>query len=73
MSREWTQKTYNGESTIKYPYINKGQPHRPLFYVGLKIVSKEGKILHQVNEIGPFDRLKDGEIAISEKFLNEIQ
>ena len=69
---EWTQKEYGGEVTIMYPYTNKGSDHRPKFYVGLQLTNKEGKVIFQEDKIGPYDRLKDGEIAISEKFLLKI-
>lgn len=69
---EWTQKEYGGEVSVTYPYHNKGSDHKPRFYVGLQLKSKDGKIIFQEDEIGPFDRLKDGEVAVSEKFLLKI-
>lgn len=69
---EWNLKTYNGEVKVNYPFENKGPPHKPKFYVGLELISKDGSVLFEEKKIGPFDRLKDGEIAIAEKFLNKI-
>ena len=69
---EWTQKEYGGEVTITYPYTNKGSDHKPQFYVGLQLINKDGKVIFYEDEIGPFDRLKDGEVAVSEKFLSKI-
>ena len=69
---EWNLKTFNGDVLLKYPFENKGLPHKPKFYVGLELIAKDGKVIHQEDKIGPFVRLKDGEIAISEKFLSKI-
>ncbi len=69
---EWNLKTYNGDVKINYPFISKGPPHKPQFFVGLELIAKDGTIRHKEEMIGPYDRLKDGEIAISEKFLNKI-
>ena len=69
---EWVLKTYGGEVSINYPYDNRGSPHKPIFYVGLKLISKDGSILYQEEKDGPFERLKDGEVAMSSKFLKKI-
>lgn len=69
---EWIQKTYNGEVTVKYPYVNEGLQHKPKFYVGLELISKNDKIIHEEEKIGPFSKLKDGEVAIADHFLKKI-
>ncbi len=69
---EWIQKTYNGDVIIKYPYINEGLQHKPKFYVGLELISKNDEIIHEEEKIGPFSKLKDGEIAIADRFLKKM-
>ena len=69
---EWVLKTYGGEVSINYPFENRELPHKPLFYVRLRLVSNDGSILYQEEEDGPFERLKEGELAISDKFLKKI-
>lgn len=69
---EWNLKTYNGDVKVTYPFENRGPPHKPKFYVGLELIDKDGRIIFEEKKIGPFDRLKDGESAIAEIFLNKL-
>lgn len=69
---EWVQKTYSGDVTVNYPFEREGPDHKPRFYVGLELLSKDSEIIHEEKKIGPFPKLKDGEIAVSELFLKKI-
>lgn len=72
MLNEWVQKEYEGNVIINYPYRTEGPDHKLQFYVGLQLKRKDGKIIFQEDETGPFDRLKDGEYSVSENFLLKL-
>ena len=69
---EWVQKTYSGEVTVNYPFEREGPDHKPAFYVGLELKSKDNITIHEEKKIGPFPKLKDGELAIADLFMKKI-